>query len=170
MVKPFLSKNASFSTSFNNNTKAFRWNDAKCLFMCYFTCQVHIAVLTWFLILGKIQDGDHFWWRHRPSAAPPIKFTSSFWKDQRLSTEGKIVSKYCNISKTRGRGSNTLPPLYYGGSMNLRVRPRIKIARYWPSSFFPKLSTEMKKRVNKKAKKKKKNYIQLSDWKSFTGQ
>ena len=40
--------------------------------------------------------------------------------------------------------------------MNLRVRPRIKIARYWPSSFFPKLSTEMKKRVNKKSKKKKK--------------
>ena len=25
-----------------------------------------LAVLTWFLILGKIQDGDHCWWRHRP--------------------------------------------------------------------------------------------------------
>ena len=76
----------------------------------YLCVILHVAVLTWFLILGKIQDGDHFWWRHRPSAAPPIKFTSSFWKDQRLSTEGKIVSKCCNISKTWGRGSNTLPP------------------------------------------------------------
>ena len=35
-----------------------------------------IAVLTWFPILGKIQDGgqngDHCWWRHRPPAAPPV--------------------------------------------------------------------------------------------------
>ena len=23
------------------------------------------------LILGKIQDGDHCWWRHRPPVAPP---------------------------------------------------------------------------------------------------
>ena len=80
-----------------------------------------IAILTWFLILGKIQDGgqggDHCWWRHRPPAAsPPIKYTSSCWVDQsrspsRLSTEGKIVSKYCNISKTLWRGSIPTPPL-----------------------------------------------------------
>ena len=38
-----------------------------------------LAVLTWNQILGKIQDGDP-------------------------STKGKIVSKYCNISKTPGRG------------------------------------------------------------------
>ena len=31
------------------------------------------------------------------------KYTSFSCKDQRLSTEGKIVSKYCNISKTLGR-------------------------------------------------------------------
>ena len=41
-----------------------------------------LAVLTWFLLLGKIQDGgqdgDHCWWRHRPPAAPPpLKYTSS---------------------------------------------------------------------------------------------
>ena len=68
-----------------------------------------LVVLTWFLILDINQDGgqdgDHVWWRHRPpSAPPPIKYTSSCWEDQRLSTEGKIVSKYCNISKTLGRG------------------------------------------------------------------
>ena len=79
--KPFLSENACFSISFNNKSKACGWNDAKCLFMCYFTCQApkspFIVVLTWFLILGKIQgggrDGDHWWWRKRPPAEqPPI--------------------------------------------------------------------------------------------------
>ena len=83
-----------------------------------------IAILTWFLILGKIQDGsqdnDHiilFCWRQKPPAAPPpIKYTSSCWEDQRFSTESKIVSKYCNISKTLGSGSTPPPPhpLYQG--------------------------------------------------------
>ena len=57
-----------------------------------------IAILTWFLILDKMQvggkDGDHCWWPHRPPAAPPP-------------TEGKIVSKYCKISKTLGRVSTS---------------------------------------------------------------
>ena len=40
--------------------------------------------------------------------------------------EGKIVSKYCNISKTPGGGGGGHPPpLYHGGGMNLHVRPRI---------------------------------------------
>ena len=74
-----------------------------------------LAVLTWFPTLGKIQDcgqdGDHCWWRHRPPAAPPpTKYTSSCEEDQRLSTKGKIVSKYCNISKTPGWGSIHPPP------------------------------------------------------------
>ena len=30
-----------------------------------------LAVLTWFWILGKIQDGNYCWWRQRPPAAPP---------------------------------------------------------------------------------------------------
>ena len=169
MVKPFLSKNASFSTSFNYKSKAFRWNDAKCLFMCYFTCQAHIAVLTWFLILGKIQDGDHFWWRHRPSAAPPIKFTSSFWKDPRLSTEGKIVSKYCNISKTRGRGSNILPPCITVGVWICGYVRGLRSLDIGQVRFFRSYQPRRRKGVNKKAKNKRK-YIQVSDWKSFTGQ
>ena len=40
-----------------------------------------LAVLTWFLILGIIQDEDHCWWRDRPPAAPPpIKYSSSCWQ------------------------------------------------------------------------------------------
>ena len=53
----------------------------------------------------------HCWWRHRPTATLlPIKYTSSFWKDQRFSTESKIVLKYCNISKILARGSINSPP------------------------------------------------------------
>ena len=94
------------------------------------------TVLTWFLILSKIQDlgqdGDHCW-RHSPLAAPPpIKYTSPCYDGQRLSTESKIVSKYCNILKTLGRGSiqppSPPPSLYHGGGsggINLRVRLRV---------------------------------------------
>ena len=34
------------------------------------------------------------------AASPPIKYTSSCREDQRLSTAGKIVLKYCNVPKT----------------------------------------------------------------------
>ena len=88
---------------------------------CYFDMwgyQVFGRKLTWYFIgvyivnidshcfylifiLDKIQDGDQdgdrVWWRHSPPAAPPsIKYTSTCREDQRLSTEGKIVSKYWN--------------------------------------------------------------------------
>ena len=57
------------------------------------------TVLTWFLTFDKIQDGDHVWWRRRPPPAqPPMKYTSSCRGDQRLSSEGKMVSKYRSIS------------------------------------------------------------------------
>ena len=37
----------------------------------------------------------------RPPVVLPLKrYTSSFWEDQRISTKGKVVSKYFNISKT----------------------------------------------------------------------
>ena len=39
-----------------------------------------------------------------PAAPPLIKYTSSCREDQKLSTDDKIVSKYCNISKTLGGG------------------------------------------------------------------
>ena len=89
-----------------------------------------LSVFTRFLFLGKIQDG-HFWGRHRPPAAPPpIKYGSSCWEDETLFNEGKIFSKYSNISKPRGRGSiNANPPcttvrvwlcvhMYFRGSIN----------------------------------------------------
>ena len=69
-----------------------------------------LVVLPWFLSLGEIQDGDHCWWRHRPPAAPPlIKYSLSPREDQRLSTEGKIVSEYSNIPKPL-RGFHQPPP------------------------------------------------------------
>ena len=67
------------------------------------------------------------------SSATPIKYTSSCREGQRLSTEGKIVSKYCNISKSQGGGGGAAgygtPTLYPSGGMTLRVRPRVKTNR-----------------------------------------
>ena len=78
MVKPFLSENACFFTFLNNKSKTCGW---QFLFVCYFTCQAQkipfIAILTWVLILGKIEDGDHCWWRHLPSAGCGYEFTCS---------------------------------------------------------------------------------------------
>ena len=69
---------------------------------------------------------------YRTSATPlPMKYTSSCSGDQRLSIEGKIVSKYFNISKTQGRGSISLHPFYNGGGMTLRLRPRVKPWEGW---------------------------------------
>ena len=110
--------------------------------MLYFSsrAQKNITIsrgLTWFLILGKIQDGgqdgDYCWWRHSPPAAPlPIKYISSCREDQRLSTYGKIVSKYCNTSKTLGGWGGSIHPLsYHGGGMNLHLRPRVKSFHPW---------------------------------------
>ena len=45
-----------------------------------------------------------------PAVPPPIKYTSSCREDQRLCSEGKIVSKYCNILKTLGAGRGSIHP------------------------------------------------------------
>ena len=67
-----------------------------------------VPVLTWFLILDKIQDGDHCWWRDNPPAAPPPIKIPHLVKN----TEGKIVSKCGNIIiKNPGKGFHPSPPL-----------------------------------------------------------
>ena len=59
---------------------------------------------TWFLILDKTQSGgqdDKLVLRcHRsPAVPPPTKYTSLCREDQRLSIEGKILLRHCNVSK-----------------------------------------------------------------------
>ena len=66
--------------------------------------------------------------RHHPKNIPHI----SCREDQRLPTEGKIISKYCNTSKLKEEVPSTpslsLPPppfprpMYHCGDMILRVR------------------------------------------------
>ena len=51
-----------------------------------------------------------------------MKYISSCWEDQRLSAEGKIVSKYCHISKTRRRGSINPTCIMVGVWLSLYVR------------------------------------------------
>ena len=73
-------------------------------------------IFTWFLILDKTQasgqDGNLVLGCHRNPAVPsPTKYTSSCREDQRLSTEGKILLKHCNISKTiKEGGPSNHPP------------------------------------------------------------
>ena len=77
-----------------------------------------LSVLTWFLILGKIQDGGqggyHVWWRHRSEAATlPIKYSLSCWEDQSLFDESKAFSKYwCTLTYQKLKGGVPLikPP------------------------------------------------------------
>ena len=54
-----------------------------------------------------------------PAVPPPAKYTPLCGEDQRLSTEGKILLKHCNISKTKGGGGGVhqLTPLYQGGGL-----------------------------------------------------
>ena len=80
--------------------------------MYYFTRQAKkkkktfIAMLTWFLILGKIQGSDHYWWRHGPPAAPPpIKYISPSWK----------IKGFPLKAKSWGGVPSTHSPLYHGG-------------------------------------------------------
>ena len=105
------------------------------------------ALLHWFLLFGKIQDGDldgnHVWWHYRPPATPPpIKYSSSCREDQRLSTGSKIVSKYCSISKTRGTGfPSTPPPLNHVGVMTSCTSEGIKSdQRVWKTSRWKSVS------------------------------
>ena len=138
MVKPFLSENACFFNFFQQKVKLVD----EMMQSAYSCVTLHVkykklpflAVFPWFLILSKIQDGsqdgDHSEWRHRPPAAPPlIKYTSS-WEDQRLSAEGKTRFEILQHNSGKGFHQPFLPPpppLYHGGGMNLRVRPRVKL-------------------------------------------
>ena len=63
-----------------------------------------VTVFTWFLVLEKMQDGYHVWWRHRPLAEPPhIKYTSSC---RELRSKAFHWSQYRN----KGRIHQPQPP------------------------------------------------------------
>ena len=86
--------------------------------MCYFTCSAPEIIHSHCFYL--ISNKSKMVIMRPPAAPPPIKYTSSCREDQRCSTEGKIVSKYCNLSKTQGEGGSIPPhptPLCHGGGM-----------------------------------------------------
>ena len=75
-----------------------------------------VTVFTWFLVLEKMQDGYHVWWRHRPLAEPPhIKYTSYC---RELRSKAFHWSQYRN--KWRIHQPQPPPPpgsLYHGEGM-----------------------------------------------------
>ena len=110
-----------------------------------------ISVFTWFLILGKIQDGsqdgDHVWWRHRPpTVPPPLKYSISCREDERLSIEGKIFLVILQHVKDLWQGfyhRPPPPPLYHGGDITLFVRPGVKwVIHFDAVDFCVKKSTQ----------------------------
>ena len=86
-----------------------------------------LAVLTWFLILGKIQDGD----KDRPPAAPPpIKYIYVILlRGSQAFHQRWNRFKILQHIKNSGEGFHPPPPLplYHSGGMNLHVhvRPRV---------------------------------------------
>ena len=86
----------------------------------------------WFLIiLDKTQSGgqdDNLVLRcHRNPAVPtPTKYTSLCREDQRLSIEGKILVRHCNIAKTTF--DQPTPPLYHSGGLCVCAR-----VMQWPN-------------------------------------
>ena len=89
-----------------------------------------VTVFRWFLVLEKMQDGYHVWWRYRPLAEPPrIKYTSSC-------RELRSKAFYWRQNRNKGRIHQPQPqpppprPIVprWGSGMTLRVRPRVKPA------------------------------------------
>ena len=76
--------------------------------MCHFTCSAQEIIHSHCFYV--ISNKSTMVIMRPPAAPPPMKYTSSCREDQRLSTEGKIVSKYCNLSKTQGEGGSITPP------------------------------------------------------------
>ena len=122
-----------FSTSFRNKSTAC----GKMMQRNYLCLILHVkrkkllilTVFTWFLIREKIQDGDYVWWRHRQPTTPlPIKYTSSYSlkKIKGFPLKAKSFRNTATHQKLNGGGGSIKPfPLYHGGAMTLRVRPRV---------------------------------------------
>ena len=73
-----------------------------------------------FLIVSEIQGGRHLRCRHGSPAASQLKiYTESCRERHWQPIKDNTFSKYCNTTKTHGRGS---PPLHYNGGVTLLVR------------------------------------------------
>ena len=95
---------------FHNKSKTCQWNDAKGLFQCNFTCEAEKIIINRDFNLISIS-----WWKSKMATIGDVTGLQQHHLDQRLSTEGKIVSKYCKLSwsKTLGRGSIHPSPLHH---------------------------------------------------------
>ena len=93
-----------------------------------------LSVLTWFLILGKIQhggkNGKYCWWRHRPPAAPPpIKYICVILLRRSKAFHQRWNHfKILQHIKNSGEGFHPSPlPLDHSAGINLLVHvcPRV---------------------------------------------
>ena len=90
------------------------------------------AVYTWFLILGNIQDGDHCCdvtglqqRHHQWNIRHLVKKIKGFL------LKVKSFQNTATYQKLAGGVPTPHPPLYHGGGMNLRVRPRVNALKFF---------------------------------------
>ena len=112
-----------------------------------------LAVLTWFLILGKVQDGaqdaDHCWWRHRPPSSATthkiylilLRWSKAFqWRQNRFEILQRIKNSGKGQWRIQGRGQAP-PPLYFSTEMRpkgpkknfLETGPPVILGSGWPA-------------------------------------
>ena len=87
-----------------------------------------LAVYTWFLIPGKIQDGGQD--DHHCCDVAGLQHRHHPWKIRHLvkKIKGfllKVKSFHNTATYQKLEEGVPSPPLYHGGGMNLRVRPRV---------------------------------------------
>ena len=122
-----------FSTSFKKKVNLVAKNMQSAYLCVIFHVKQKITISCGFNLISNSWWNPRWQPRWRPflvtSPTSSSATTRKIYLILRLSTQDKIVSRYCNISKTPGRGSIQSPPplmyMYYGGGMSLRVRPRV---------------------------------------------
>ena len=99
-----------------------------------------IAVLTYFVILCKIQDSDHFLvMSQTSSSATTHKIYLSCREDERLSTKAKSFRNTATYKILWGgvpSNSPPHPPFYHGGGMNSHVLPRVNLLLYETGNYY----------------------------------
>ena len=110
MIKSLLSTNACFSTSFNNKSKAWGWNDAKCLFLVIYVI-LNVKHQKIPIYRGCNLIVVHCWWRHKPTATPKfIKFKLIFLKRSKVFHWKQNRFEILQHIKNSGEGFHQFPP------------------------------------------------------------
>ena len=82
-----------------------------------------LAVFIWFLILDKIQDGDHVWWRQKPPAV--LLHTQYYFTHRNVNFQ--IKNNFCEKAKADTQTPNSRPghDIHYNRNGRFHTRDRL---------------------------------------------